>query len=243
MYCTELGSSDCPTIILLHGAFFVDAFGKQYPLSSRYHLVIPHIKGFGKAAGETFTAEAAAAELRDFIARRPEPVDLIGFSLGAQLAFKLLCEDPALFRKAILVSPCLLPREELRDEMLQANLKMLRSLKREFSCNLIGLMNGLPRPARREFVRSMQLVSEATVRNCVDNGISLDSVRSFSACPVPSLALAGSREAAPVRDSVQRLAEMNPRCRCEIWDKAGHNIPPRFARRFNDTILNFFTAD
>ncbi len=27
------------------------------------------------------------------------------------------------------------------------------------------------------------------------------------------------------------MAEINPNCRCEIWDKAAHNIPPMFAKK------------
>lgn len=108
---------------------------------------------------------------------------------------------------------------------------------------MIGLMNGLPRQARAEFVESMQLVSEETVRNCVDNGISFDTVDSFPRCNVPVLALAGGREQAEVKDSVMRMAELNPHCQYQIWEKAAHNIPPVFAKRFNETILSFFPVD
>ena len=168
---------------------------------------------------------------------------LIGFSLGAQLAFKLVSENPELFRKAILVSPFLTRKEKISDLVTEENLKMLRSMKNRVFCREIALMNGLPKQSRAEFVESMQLVSEETVRNCVDNGISFDTVDSYSACKVPILALAGGKEQAEVTNSVKRMAELNPHCRCEIWDKAKHNIPPVFAKRLNETILSFFSAD
>ena len=243
MYFIELGDRRAPTVIMLHGAFFVDAFGQQYPLSDRYHLVIPHIKGFGKAAKETFETGPALEEVRELISQYGELVYVIGFSLGAQLAFKLVSENPELFRKAILVSPFLMKKDEISDRVTDENLKMLRSMKNRFFCHAIGLMNGLPKQSRADFVESMQLVSEETVRNCVDNGISFDAVDSYSACNVPILALAGGKEQAEVKDSVKRMAELNPRCRYEIWDKAKHNIPPVFAKRLNETILSFFPAD
>lgn len=243
MYFIELGDRSAPTVIMLHGAFFVDAFGRQYPLSDQYHLVIPHIKGFGKAARETFETGPALAEIRELVSQYDDPVYLIGFSLGAQLAFKLVSENPELIRKAILISPFLMKKDENSDRVTEENLKMLRSMKNRFFCRAIGLMNGLPKQSRADFVESMQLVSEETVRNCVDNGISFDTVDSFSACNVPILALAGEKEQAEIKDSVKRMAEVNPRCRCEIWDKAKHNIPPVFAKRLNETILSFFSAD
>ena len=243
MYHIELGDRGAPTVIMLHGAFFADAFGRQYPLSDRYHLVVPHIRGFGKAAGETFETGPALEEIRELVSQYDEPVYLIGFSLGAQLAFKLVSENPELFRKAILVSPFLLKQDAVPDQILEENLKMLRSMKNRVFCRAIALMNGLPKQARADFVESMQLVSEESVRNCVDNGISFDTVDGFSACGMPILALAGAKEQAAVTDSVKRMAELNPRCRCEIWDRAKHNIPPVFAKRFNETILSFFPAE
>ena len=86
-------------------------------------------------------------------------------------------------------------------------------------------------------------MSEDTVRNCVDNGISIDTEPGFAACPVPMLALAGEKEPAEIQASVRRMAELNANCRCEIWEKAGHNIPPLFARRFNETVTAFFSAE
>ena len=243
MYYSEHGAGGLPTVILLHGAFFTEAFGRQYVLSDRYHLVVPHIKGFGRAAAETFTAQEAAAELKELAAGFGGPVYLIGFSLGAQLGFKLLAEAPSLFRKAILVSPWLLHKDDLPAAVLQENLKLLHQLQNPVSGRLIALANGLPKAARKEFAESMQLVSETTVRNCVDNGISIDTEPDFAACPVPMLALAGEKEPADIQASARRLAELNENCRCEIWEKAGHNIPPLFARRFNERVTAFFGAD
>ncbi len=243
MYQIELGDRANPTIVLLHGAFFVDSFGRQYPLRERFHMVIPHIKGFGKAAKETFKTESALEELRALVSQFDKPIYLIGFSLGAQLAFRLVSDNPESFQKAILVSPFLVKRDAIPTQIMDKNLKMLRSMKNRAFCSVIGLMNGLPKQSRAEFVESMQAVSEETVRNCVDNGISLDTVGGFSECPVPILALAGGKEQAEIQDSVKRMAERNPHCRYEIWDKAKHNIPPMFAARFNETILSFFAAD
>lgn len=127
MHFIELGNIENPTIVMLHGAFFVDTFGRQYPLSDRYHIVIPHIKGFGKAANETFETKSAADELSEFISQYEKPVYLIGFSLGAQLAFKLVSENAELFNKAMVVSPFLVGKDNIPDKVRDENLKMLRS--------------------------------------------------------------------------------------------------------------------
>ena len=223
---------------MLHGANFVHSFGRQYSLADRFHIIVPHIMGFGEEAGRVFDAEIYTAEIADFISGLNQKVLLIGFSLGAQLAFKLISEHSELFYSAVIVSPWLNKTEASIREAIKINEKQLVSLKKKWLCNCIGLMTGLPRHARQEFVGWMQRVKVETISNSVDNGISFESEPQFADVPFPVVALAGEKEQKEVIDSVEKMAEMNPNCRCEIWNKAAHNIPPAFAKRFNALLIN-----
>lgn len=68
MHYYEYGKENDKTIVFLHGANFVHSFGRQYPLAEKYHLIIPHIMGYGDAADEIFDTETAVKQLADFIA-------------------------------------------------------------------------------------------------------------------------------------------------------------------------------
>ena len=46
----EYGSREHPTVLLLHGAAALNTFCCQYCLSSKYHLIVPHLCGAGKLA-------------------------------------------------------------------------------------------------------------------------------------------------------------------------------------------------
>ena len=83
MHYYEYGKENDKTIVFLHGANFVHSFGRQYPLAEKYHLIIPHIMGYGDAADEIFDTETAVKQLADFIADIGKKVTLVGFSLGA----------------------------------------------------------------------------------------------------------------------------------------------------------------
>ena len=192
--------------------------------------------GFGNEAERAFDAEICIQELADYIRSFENKVLLIGFSLGAQLAFKLISEHPELFYAAIIVSPWLNKEEPELSEVLRMNEKQFYSLKKKWLCNVIGLMNGLPSEQRKEFVRQMQQVKIETVRTSVDNGITFDSVPGFENVDFPVIALAGGKEQQSVLDSVKRMAETNNNCRYEIWEKAAHNIPPVFSKRLNKLI-------
>ena len=236
MYFDEYGKENEKVIVMLHGANFVHSFGKQYVLADRYHIIVPHLMGYGNEADRVFSTDEQINELADFISSLSKKTALVGFSLGAQIGFKLAAEHSELFSCAILVSPWLCKEKEMIDRVMKANEKQFASFKNKGLCSFIGMMNGLPKEQRREFVEQMQKVSIETVRNSVDNGITLDSVKGFEAVTIPVIALAGGKEEKAVKDSVIKMAEMNEHCRYEIWEKAAHNIPPLFAKQFNELI-------
>jgi pimeloyl-ACP methyl ester carboxylesterase len=238
MHIDEFGSKGDKTLIMLHGAFFTNAFGRNIKLSRRYHLVMPHIMGFGEEAGRTFDTDEAIKELRD-LAHQYESPAIIGFSLGAQLAYALLTLDPLLYSAGILVSPWLIGKDPFPEDVMEENLKMYHSLQSKTRCRLIGLMNGMPKKERDSFARNMQKVSEETVRRSADNGITLERYPRFDDVNCPVLALAGEKEADSVIASVYALRRENPLCVAEVWEGAGHNIPPRMHKEFDKRVVEF----
>lgn len=237
MKVEEYGKENESIIVMLHGANFVHCYGRQYPLAQNYHIVVPHIMGFGDEAARVFDANVCVSELAAFIRTLDKKVLLIGFSLGAQLAFKLISEYTDLFYAAIIVSPWLEKKEPTLTEVMRINERQFSSFKKKWLCNIIGMMNGLPSVQRKEFVEQMQRVKIETIRNSVDNGITFDNVSGFVDVNFPIIALAGGKEQQDVQDSIKRMAELNTNCRYEIWEKAAHNIPPMFSKRFNQLIL------
>lgn len=236
MKVEEYGIGNAKTIVMLHGAYFVHSFGRQYILSKEYHLVIPHIMGFGDNTDKVFQTDQCITELANYIKTLNKKVMLIGFSLGAQLAFRLVSEYEELFESAIIVSPWLIKEEKSLPEIEKLNLKQLKQLKNKFLCRIIGMMNGLPPKQCKEFVLQMQKVKEETIHNVVYNGISIENLPSFANVSIPIIALAGEKEQKVVCDSIKKMSEINSNCNYEIWEKANHNIPPLFWKRFNHLI-------
>lgn len=155
MHYYEYGKENDKTIVFLHGANFVHSFGRQYPLAEKYHLIIPHIMGYGDAADEIFDTETAVKQLANFIADIGKKVTLVGFSLGAQLSVKLCAEYPQYFTSAIIVSPWLIKKEPMLSKVMAMNEKQFASFKNKRLCGFIGFMNGLPKEQRKEFVAQM----------------------------------------------------------------------------------------
>lgn len=237
MYIDEYGKENKQIIVMLHGANFVHSFGKQYVLAERYHIMIPHLMGFGNETDKTFDADQQIEELVKLLTDLNQKVVLIGFSLGAQIAYKMVAEHPDLFSAAIIISPWLEKNDKMLQYVMEQNEKQFASFKKKWLCNLIGFLNGLPGQQRKEFVDQMQEVTIETIRSSVDNGITLNSVRGFEDVSIPVYALAGEKEQEEVKNSVKAMADKNKNCKYEIWKKAAHNIPPMFAKRLNELIV------
>ncbi|MDO4419745.1 MAG: alpha/beta fold hydrolase [Ruminococcus sp.] len=238
MIVEEYGKENSKILVMLHGAYFVHSFGRQYLLSKKCHIIVPHIMGFGDNTEKIFQTDECIKELADYIKTLNQKVTLVGFSLGAQLAFRLVSDYEELFESAIIVSPWLIKEEADLSKVAELNKKQLKQLQNKFICRFIGTMNGLPPKACKEFVSQMQNVKEETVHNVVYNGITLETVPSFANVTIPVIALAGEKEQKAVHDSIRKMSEINANCRYEIWDKANHNIPPVFGKRFNELICS-----
>lgn len=111
LYYDEYGNKEKPTILLLHGAGALDTFCGQYCFSDKYHLVVPHLAGAGKAAGEIYEPQKTVEELFTLI--RPlhkKQISIIGHSLGGQIAIMLVSKQPELFSFAVFLSAWVNPK-------------------------------------------------------------------------------------------------------------------------------------
>ena len=228
MVVQEYGKEHEPVLVMLHGAHMVHCFSQQYPLADRFHILVPHLMGFGDEADRVFETEACIQELTDFIAGLHRKVLLVGFSLGAQLAYRLAYLHPELFRGVILVSPWLIKEEDSLRRIEEANQKQLHFLQKKWICRMAAVINGVPKTMRKDFIRQIAAERDETIHNVVYNGITLED----QPLRVPVIALAGEKEPPVMRRSAEALKG------CEIWEKAGHNIPMRFPDRFNQLICD-----
>lgn len=236
MQIEEYGKENKKIIVMLHAANFVHTFNRQYVLAREYHIIVPHIMGFGNEADRIFDTGTCVNELAEYIQSLNQRVLLVGFSFGAQLAFKLVAEHESLFCGAILVSPWLIKEEPMLSKVLKMNEKQFASFKKRWLCSIIGRMNGLSGEQRKKFVEQMQAVKIETIRNSVDNGITLDNVEGFADVTIPVIALAGGKEQKEVTVGVKEMAAINKNCCYEIYEKAAHNIPPVHYKKFNALI-------
>ena len=90
------GPPDAPTVLLLHGATLDHhAWTPQTDaLRDRFHVVVPDLRGHGESSG-TFTFASAVDDVDALLDHLPaERVDLVGHSLGANIAQEVVRRRP-----------------------------------------------------------------------------------------------------------------------------------------------------
>ncbi len=245
MYTEEIGIDNNETIILVSGMFFGNTYRHVAPLALKYRLVTVTLPGYGEDADRNFEVETAFSELLELCESYGQytPVHIVGFCTGADLVYKLICERPELFRSAVLISPVLYRKEQYIAEVLPAYIQDLKKMKASFFAKFIAKYNALSKEDIRSFVRQIKKVTEETVRNSVDNGISFETVKGFENFSGPLLVMAGKKERPEIVESVKRLTYINDHCECEILKDATHNIPTVFGTGLLNRLENFYMEE
>lgn len=112
LHYDEYGSPNHPTTLLLPGAGALDTFNQQYVFADSYHLFVLHLPGSGKASGVVYDPHKTTQELLELIQSLHQKVGVIGHSLGAQIAIRLVSEHPEFFHFAIFLSAWVKPNPQ-----------------------------------------------------------------------------------------------------------------------------------
>lgn len=235
----EYGNKFNPTIMFLHGEDYVYTFARQRELMKNYHLVVPHIPGFGEAVKEEFNAEKAIEQLIELAESLGMPCTLIGFSLGAQLCLPLICKRPDLFNGVIMISPWLIKNMQDIEKMLRRISDNEGKMKNPLSINVSAIALGLTGEDKKLHTEYCMEQNVNNLAAAADNGIDIEKYPEYSQLEMPILALCGLKEEMEIRNSVRALCKNNPNCSYDMWDGAGHNLPYKCAARLNKVIDEF----
>lgn len=241
IYYEKYGNELNPAIILLHDSESVYCFSKECDhLGKNYCAYVPHLPGFGRSTEKIFSTETAIEQLTEFASSFKKPVTLVGASLGAELAFHLICRKTELFNGCIMISPWLEKDiAGIEKALTQLNDKE-KIIKNKFMSGLSGLTMGLNKDEMRDYNEFRKNVSMNSLVAAVDNGISYEDYPEYKELDIPLMALCGLNEPMEIRNSVRRLTKENPNCSYDMWDGVSKQLPIKAATRLS-TIIEEFT--
>lgn len=236
LYYDEYGSRENPTILLLHGAGALDTFCKQYCFSDKYHLVVPHLAGAGKAAAEIYEPEKTVEELFALIKTlHKKQIGVIGHSLGGQLAIMLVSKQPELFNFAVFLSAWVNPRPKTVRRYCSLAGLSAKMLHWRWLVLLQGKYWNYTKEQANNMAEYSKQITPQGYYSFFANTLDLSKLSEYQTVTIPMLAICGSKEVRDMKNSLKLLAQ-NPSCRTIILQGANHDFPMRNATQLNPIL-------
>ncbi len=238
------GDEKNPTLILLHGAALLDTFAHQYePLSRWFRVLVPHLPGAGEAVMESYDPQATADSLAVWIASLGVGKALLmGHSVGAELAVKLVSEHESLFSRAVFLSPWLTASGQ--SVKLYAGMARMsyNAIKRASLLRMQAKYWGLSPEQTERVVSYSPRIPLETYVGFYTRRIDLRGLTGYAGVTIPMLAMCAKGETPETKASVHALGEKNTNCLTAIFPQGSHDFVLRKYKLLNPILLDFLTA-
>ena len=244
MFFDAYGDAKNPVLVLLHGAAALDTFANQYDLlAQHFRVLVPHLPGAGEAAAEAYDPQATADALAAWIASlNVGKVIVMGHSVGAELAVKLVSEHEELFSRAVFLSPWLLASSgsvKLYTSMARMSYGAIKNEK------LLRIQakywNFSAEQADRMVAYSPRIPLETYV-SFFSKRIQLGELTGYPAVSIPMLSMCARGDSGETKASVRALGGRNTNCLTVIFPQGSHDFVLRQAGLLNPMLLDFLTA-
>jgi pimeloyl-ACP methyl ester carboxylesterase len=240
MYFDSYGETKNPTLVLLHGAAALDTFANQYaPLAERFHVLVPHLPGAGRAAGDPYDPQAACDSLATWIdSLGTGRVALMGHSVGAELAFKLVCAHEALFSRAVFLSPWLTASERSTKRYADVAKLSYGALKRQSLLRMQAKYWHFNEEQTERLVEYSARIPLSTYVSFFEKRVRFADEPQYASVSIPMLAMCAKDETRETLASVRALGN-NPNCLTVRFPLGGHDFVLRRADTLNPILLDF----
>ena len=239
----EYGQPDAPLLVFIHGGGVGGwMWEEQLKFFQDYHCLVPTLPEHGGQKGDVpFSIRESAKLVNDLLIEKAngQKVNVVGFSLGAQVLVEMLSLQPALIDKAMINSaltrPIALPKSILR-----FTVKLTYSLIQHKTFAKMQAQT-LYIPAHlfeRYFEESCAVTAESLIRILQEN-MSFNIPKAFSQVQSNMLVTVGEKERGMMRKSAHDLAMCNVNCRQIVWPDIGHGVSFKEPCLFNDILSKF----
>jgi len=232
-----------PPLVFLHGGGVAGwMWNRQAEFFKDYHVIIPDLPGHGRSAEIPFISISdAASKVLEAVegAVGNERVNLVGFSLGAQVAVEIMGRWPDKVESAVIISAMVRPVNSGKYFLLSL-LKWTFGLARArwFSEWQARSMH-IPGEYREQYYQDSLKLTRDNFMRMMEANMGYILPESFSASNIRALILAGAKELRRMRASAQDMVRANRNCTGYLVSGAGHSLPLAEPDLINEIVYSF----
>lgn len=201
-------------------------------LAERHKVLAPDLPGHGDTPGP-FGLEPAAFAIAELIAAEPEPVHLVGISVGATVAMLAALDDPARVANLVLSGAT----AHAPGVALQRNLMRLMP-----TGMITAVMSGMYAGGRPELKAQAKADLRTAGKQAFMTGLAelgaLDLRPRLADLEIPTLVLCGTKDKENLKPAEQ-LAATIPAARLDLIPDAGHIWNLQFPDLFTAKLTEF----
>ena len=243
LFVKELGNSQAPPVVLLHGGGVAGwMWEKQVASFMDYHLLIPDLPGHGNSAQIPFVSMNDAASkvltaVGDIVGE--EKFTVIGFSLGAQLVVEILSKWPEKVDSAIVLSALVKPYAKGKNFLLSTLKMSFGLIKNKSFSKLQAKQLYIGKDKWETYYEDSLKMTKSNFINMMEANLSYSLPSSFAASDVRALVLVGMNELERMKDSAREMVKANRNCIGYLVSGAGHGLSLAAPELFNEIVLNY----
>lgn len=236
----EFGPLEAPLLVFIHGGGVSGwMWEEQIKFFQDYHCIVPTLPAHGgQKGGIPFSIRGSAKLVNDLIIEKAngQNVNVVCFSIGAQVLVEMLSLQPTLIDKAMINSaltrPITLPKS-----ILGVTLKLTYPLIRQkvFAKMQAKALCIPPNLFDRYYEESCFITVEGLTR-VLDENMSFKIPETFSTVKSKMLVTVGEWERGIMKKSAHDLVMCNTNCAKIVWPDIGHGISLKDPRLFNDIL-------
>lgn len=234
MHYKEYGDLHKPLMMLIHGGGVGGwMWDKQVQYFSDYHCVVPELIN----DDADFSIEECAKKLLSLIEEKAENkrVMVIGFSLGAQIAIKMLSLQPQIIDYAIINSALVISSliaEKLIRPFIQLSFPLI---KNKSFAKLQAKTLYVDEEYFEQYYQDSSKMKLDTLIKILQENMSFAIPQNFSKAQCKILVTVGEKEKGNMKKSAVHLVNSNPNCNGVVLSNSGHGVSlanPEFFKRF-----------
>lgn len=247
LYFEEFGPIDAPLLVFIHGGGVGGwMWEEQVKFFRDYHCLVPTLPEHGLQKGDIpFSIRKSAKQLNDLIVEKAngQKINVVGFSLGAQIVVEMLSLQLTLIDKAM-INSALTRSIALPKSMIGFSIKLTYPLIKYKTFAKLQAKTLLipPHLFNRYFEESRVVTVDGLIRVLQEN-MSFILPKAFSQVKSKMLVTVGEKERSVMKKSAHDLALCNENCHKIMWQNIGHGISLKEPSLFNATLLRWLRDD